>query len=62
MWRCSPESCLKKLSSCQVRVLEEIFGSELLVFFCLGVRLVFVAVVFAYVSALLGCLVLPKAA
>ena len=27
----SPESCLKKFSSCQVRVLQKIFGSELLV-------------------------------
>ena len=41
---CSPESCLKKFSSCQVRVLEEIFGSELLVF-CLCVQLVFFGVV-----------------
>ena len=40
MLPCSPEKLSEKLSSCQVRVLEEIFGSEVLVF-CLGVRLVF---------------------
>ena len=39
-WDCSPESCLKQCSSCQVRVSRTIFGSELLVLaFC--VRSVF---------------------
>ena len=44
MFPCSPESCLKKSFSCEVRVLEEIFGSELW-FFCFGVRLVFFGLV-----------------